>query len=119
MKKILIVDDQAGIRLLLNEVFKKAGYETYLAANGLEAIRFLENIIMDCMLLDMRIPGANGIQILKHLQKLGQKMPIIMMTAYGEQDLLDQAKELGATHYFTKPFDIKELQNIVNNLLED
>lgn len=46
-------------------------------------------------------------------------MPIIMMTAYGEQDLLDQAKELGATHYFTKPFDIKELQNTVNNLLED
>lgn len=119
MKKILIVDDQAGILLLLNEIFKKEGYETYLAANGLEAIRLVENIVMDCMLLDMRIPGANGIQILEHLQTLGQKMPIIMMTAYGEQDVIEQAKKLGATHYFTKPFDIIELRNTVNNLLED
>lgn len=119
MKKILIVDDQQGIRLLLNEIFKKEGYETYLAANGLEAVHFIENTVMDCMLLDMKIPGMNGIEILQRVQELGQKMPIIMMTAYGEVKLVEQAKSLGATHYFTKPFDIFEMKNTVNNLLLD
>lgn len=119
MKKILIVDDQQGIRLLLNEVFKKEGYEPYLAANGLEAIRFIENIKIDCMLLDMKIPGMNGIEILQRMEGMGRKMPIVMMTAYGEISLIEQAKTLGVTHYFTKPFDIFELRNTVNNLLKD
>ncbi|GEK33245.1 response regulator [Kurthia sibirica] len=119
MKKILIVDDQQGIRLLLNEVFKKEGYETYLAANGLEAIHFIENIMIDCMLLDMKIPGMNGIEILQHMHEMGQKMPIIMMTAYGEVALVEQAKSLGVIHYFTKPFDIFEVRNTVNNLFKD
>lgn len=119
MKKILIVDDQQGIRLLLNEIFKKEGYETYLAANGLEAIHFIENIVMDCVLLDMKIPGMNGIEILQRMQELGRKMPIIMMTAYGEVKLVEQAKSLGATHYFTKPFDIFEMKNTVNKLFAE
>lgn len=119
MKKILIVDDQQGIRLLLNEVFKTEGYETYLAANGIEAIRFIENLQIDCMLLDMKIPGMNGIEILQHLDGMGRKMPIVMMTAYGEARLVEQAKSLGVLHYFTKPFDIFEVRNTVNNLFKE
>lgn len=119
MKKILIVDDQQGIRLLLNEIFKKEGYETYLAANGFEAIHCMENIMIDCLLLDMKIPGMNGIEILKKMQGLGRKMPIIMMTAYAEIELIEEAKSLGATHYFTKPFDIFEVRKTVNDLLSE
>lgn len=119
MKKLLIVDDQQGIRLLLNEVFKKEGYETYLAANGLEAIDFIENKEIDCVLLDMKIPEMNGIEILQRMEEMGRKMPIVMMTAYGEVKLVEQAKSLGVTHYFTKPFDIFEVRNTVNNLLAD
>lgn len=116
MKKILIVDDQQGIRLLLNEVFKKEGYETYLAASGLEALHFIRNIKIDCILLDMKIPGMNGIEILQELSEMGLQLPIIMMTAYGEVTLVERAKSLGATHFFTKPFDIFELRKTVNNL---
>lgn len=119
MKKLLIVDDQQGIRLLLNEVFKKEGYETYLAANGLEAIDFIENKEIDCVLLDMKIPEMNGIEILQRMEEMGRKMPVVMMTAYGEVKLVEQAKSLGVTHYFTKPFDIFEVRNTVNNLLAE
>lgn len=116
MKKILIVDDQQGIRLLLNEILRKEGYETYLAANGYEAIHSIENIMIDCMLLDMKIPGMNGLEILEKVNELGRKMPIIMMTAYADVELMERAKTLGATHYFTKPFDIIEVRETVNNL---
>ena len=55
MKRLLIVDDQQGIRLLLNEVLKKEGYLTYLAANGSEALKYADEQEMDCVLLDMKI----------------------------------------------------------------
>lgn len=119
MKKILIVDDQQGIRLLLNEVFKKEGYETYLAANGFEAIHHIKNINIDCMLLDMKIPGMNGIEILQAIQQLGREMPIIMMTAYAEVELIEQAKTLGATRFFAKPFDIFEVRKTVNEMFSE
>ena len=70
MKKILIVDDQQGIRLLLNEIFKNEGYETFLASNGIEAVQYVDNNVIDCALLDMKIPGMNGLEILKHIKSL-------------------------------------------------
>ncbi|MEG0380425.1 MAG: response regulator, partial [Kurthia sp.] len=66
-----------------------------------------------------KIPGMNGIEILQQMEEMGRKMPIIMMTAYGEIGLVEQAKKLGVMHYFTKPFDIFEVRNTVNNLLKD
>lgn len=119
LKKILIVDDQQGIRLLLNEVFKKEGYETYLAANGLEALQYIDKIMMDCVLLDMKIPGMDGIEILKRITKQLPELPVLMMTAYGELDLIKEAEALGAKHYFTKPFDIYEVRDVVNKILKD
>lgn len=119
MKRILIVDDQIGIRLLLNEVFKNEGYETYLAANGLEALEYIGNTVVDCVLLDMKIPGMDGIEILKRIKAERKELPVLMMTAYGELDLITKAKELGATHYFTKPFDIYEVRDNVNKLLKE
>ncbi|QOV10361.1 response regulator [Viridibacillus arvi] len=119
VKKILIVDDQQGIRLLLNEVFKKEGYETYLAANGLEALQYIDKIMMDCVLLDMKIPGMDGIEILKRINKQLPDLPVLMMTAYGELDLIKEAEALGAKHYFTKPFDIYEVRDVVNKILKD
>ncbi|WP_042470833.1 response regulator [Bacillus ndiopicus] len=117
MIKILIVDDQQGIRLLLNEVFKKEGYETYLASNGIEALGIFKNEEIDCILLDMKIPGMNGIEILRELRKLSDKINVVMMTAYGEQALIDEAFQLGATKYFTKPFNIFEVRDAVNEIL--
>ncbi|WP_418301628.1 response regulator [Lysinibacillus fusiformis] len=117
MKRLLIVDDQQGIRLLLNEVLKKEGYVTYLAANGLEALKYADEQDMDCVLLDMKIPGMDGIEILRRLKEKFPKLPVFMMTAYGELDVVQEALNLGAIRYFTKPFDIFEVRDEVNKAL--
>lgn len=119
MKEILVVDDQQGIRLLLKEVFKKEGYTIHLAANGLDALRIVDEQNIDCVLLDMKIPGMDGLEILKKLKEKKAHVPVIMMTAFGEQDLMDCAKNLGAERFFTKPFNIFDIRNEVKMILGD
>ncbi|WP_432363650.1 response regulator [Sporosarcina sp. UB5] len=117
MKSLLIVDDQAGIRLLLNEVFTKEGFEARLAANGAEALQSVREKEPDCILLDMKMPGINGVEVLKRLKKDWPHIPVIMMTAYGEFELPIEAIENGAEKYFTKPFNIYEVRDAVNDIL--
>lgn len=119
VKKLLIVDDQQGIRFLLNEVFKNEGYEPLLASNGLEAIRFVENNPIDGVLLDMKIPGMDGLEILNRIKSLHKDLPVVMMTGNGDADLISNAKELGADHFFMKPFDIFEVKDTINKLLKE
>ncbi|TGN35243.1 response regulator [Lysinibacillus sp. S2017] len=116
-KEILIVDDQQGIRLLLNEVFQKEGFITHLAANGLDALKIAQTTNLDCVLLDMKIPGMDGLEILTRLKKENENLPVCMMTAYVEQDIMDEAKALGVARYFTKPFNIFEVRDEVKNIL--
>jgi two-component system response regulator (stage 0 sporulation protein F) len=116
-KKILIVDDQYGIRVLLDEVFKKEGYTTFQAANGTQALATAQNEQPDLVILDMKIPGMDGLEILKRIKTLDQSIQVIMITAYGELDLIQEAMRLGALTHFTKPFDIDELRQRVENYL--
>lgn len=118
-RKILIVDDQNGIRVLLQEVFSSEGYDTYQASNGHLALDIVKNKQPDLVLLDMKIPGMDGLEILKHIRKIDTDIKVIMMTAYGELDMIKEAMELGALSHFTKPFDIDELRVAVNKLLEN
>ncbi|WP_311081022.1 response regulator [Paenibacillus polymyxa] len=116
-KKVLIVDDQNGIRILLMEVFGSEGYETFQAANGKIALEIVEKEPPDLVLLDMKIPGMDGLEILKHLKTMNPDIKVIMMTAYGELDMIKEATELGAIMHFTKPFDIDEMRIAVNKQL--
>ncbi|MDQ0496081.1 MULTISPECIES: response regulator [Paenibacillus] len=118
-KKVLIVDDQNGIRILLMEVFGSEGYETFQAANGKIALEIVEKEPPDLVLLDMKIPGMDGLEILKHLKAMNPDIKVIMMTAYGELDMIKEATELGALMHFTKPFDIDEMRIAVNKQLRD
>lgn len=115
-RKLLIVDDQNGIRVLLMEVFSSEGYETYQASNGRLALDIVKNKQPDLVLLDMKIPGMDGLEILKHIREIDTEIKVIMMTAYGELDMIKEAMALGALAHFTKPFDIDELRQVVNDL---
>ncbi|RAK20471.1 two-component system response regulator (stage 0 sporulation protein F) [Anoxybacillus vitaminiphilus] len=115
--KILIVDDQYGIRILLNEVFQKEGYTTFQAANGVQALDVVQKHLPDLVLLDMKIPGMDGIEILKRIKAINQDIRVIIMTAYGELDMIQETKELGAIMHFAKPFDIDELRAAVKKHL--
>lgn len=116
-KKVLIVDDQNGIRVLLTEVFNNEGYETFQAANGKTALEIVKGQTPELVLLDMKIPGMDGLDILKHIKQIQEQTIVIMMTAYGELDMIKEATEHGAVMHFTKPFDIDELRQAVNSQL--
>jgi two-component system response regulator (stage 0 sporulation protein F) len=118
-KKVLIVDDQNGIRILLVEVFSVEGYHTFQASNGKIALEIVRNEVPDLVLLDMKIPGMDGLEILKHIKQMNESIKVIMMTAYGELDMIKEASDLGAIMHFTKPFDIDELRIAVNNELNN
>ncbi|MEH7107557.1 MULTISPECIES: response regulator [Bacillaceae] len=111
--KILIVDDQFGIRILLNEVFHKEGYTTFQAANGVQALDIVNKHAPDLVLLDMKIPGMDGIEILKRMKVIDPDIRVIIMTAYGELDMIQEAKDLGALTHFAKPFDIDDIREAV------
>ncbi|MDQ1000167.1 response regulator [Neobacillus niacini] len=112
-EKILIVDDQFGIRILLNEVFSKEGYQTFQAANGIQALDIVTKHDPDLVLLDMKIPGMDGIEILKRMKVIDPDIRVIIMTAYGELDMIQEARNLGAITHFAKPFDIDDIRAAV------
>ncbi|MEI2389996.1 response regulator [Priestia megaterium] len=116
-EKILIVDDQYGIRILLTEVLQKEGYTTFQAANGFQAIDITKEQAPDLVLLDMEIPGMDGIEILKRLKQHDETIKVIIMTAYGELDMIQEAKDLGALTHFAKPFDIDEIRKVVREYI--
>lgn len=112
-KKILVVDDQYGIRLLLQEVFSKENVHIFQASNGKQALDIIQTEKPDLILLDMKMPGMDGLELLRRLRKFNTEAKVIMMTAYGELDMVAEASRLGALTHFTKPFDIEELRTEV------
>lgn len=116
-EKVLIVDDQYGIRTLLNEILQKEGYKVFQAANGLQALDIVNKDVPDLVLLDMKIPGMDGLEILKEMKKIESNIKVIIMTAYGELDMIEQTKTLGALAHFSKPFDIEEIRVAVRKYI--
>lgn len=111
---VLVIDDQPGIRRLLLEVLAEEGYDVHTAANGYEGVQLVKDLKPQLVLMDMKMPGMDGIETLRELKRLGQANKVIMMTAYGELELVNQARELGAYAYITKPFDIIALCEMVS-----
>src|SRR5690606_38153568 len=96
------------------EVFSSEGYTTFQASNGKLALEIVKKESPDLVLLDMKIPGMDGLEILKHVKAITRDIKVIMMTAYGELDMIKEATDLGALMHFTKPFDIDEMRMAVN-----
>lgn len=116
---ILIVDDQPGIRRLLLEVLSENGYLVETAANGYEGLQKARETNPELVLMDMKMPGMDGIETLRELRRLAQSPKVVMMTAYGELDMINEAKELGALAYITKPFDIIALCQLIEENVKD
>lgn len=116
MKKILIVDDQKGVRRLLEELFKKDGWEVQLAADGKEAVERAEEFLPDIILMDMKMPNMNGLEASRIILEKFSDLDIIMMTAYGEMDIVEEALDTGVKRCITKPFDIINLRDTINQM---
>lgn len=116
-RSILIVDDQLGVRRLLFEALKDEFQVVYLAGNGIEAIEQVQQHNPDLVVMDMKMPRMNGLEVLKQLRKMNYKCPVIMMTAYGELEIVAQATKIGVQKYITKPFDLKDLRQLIRETL--
>ena len=119
MKKLLIADDQPGIRILLDEVFKKEGYDTVLASNGADALKQVQKDAPDCVLLDMKMPGLSGEEVLQEVKSQFPDIPVVLMSAYDEVESTHNEFVHQADHYFTKPFDIHEVRATIRRLLKE
>lgn len=115
--KILIVDDEKNMRWALSKALKKE-YEVYVAENGLEAIEQYNKVHPDIILLDIRMPKLNGIEVLKRIKETDALIPIIMITAHGDVKSAIEAMRIGALDYISKPFDIDELKIIIEKSLK-
>ena len=118
-RRIMIVDDQKGVRRLLEELFKREGWEVYAAADGKEAIEKAVQFQPSILLIDMKMPNMNGLEASQKILEKHQELAIIMMTAYGEMEVVKRALESGVRKCITKPFDILYLRDEVNRIVAE
>jgi CheY-like chemotaxis protein len=117
-KRVLIIDDEENIRELTRLALEAAGYEVGEAANGLEAFAIIgSDESWDAILLDQKMPGMVGIEILRRLTVMLPTTPVIMMTAYASVDLAVEAMKLGATDFVRKPMTPEILRNALTAAL--
>jgi DNA-binding response OmpR family regulator len=119
MDKILIVEDNQNVASTLERYLSKSGYRAYSRVDGLKAQAFIsENAIaIDLIILDIKLPGMNGLELCRHVRKTKIQIPILMLTNVGDVDVIVRALELGADDYLTKPFALPELLARVKALL--
>jgi len=114
--KILIVDDDKLLQNSLNYVLSEK-YETLIAGSGEKAIQVLEGNSPDLVLLDIRLPGMDGIETLENIKKLNPEIVVVMMTAYEDVKTVIKSMKIGAFDYLVKPLDIDELDVIIEKAL--
>ena len=117
--RLLIVDDEKNIRASIVDFFRIEGFETAEAQNGLAAQKLLAEQSFDGVVLDLRMPGMDGLTLLRWLRGEGRQIPVVMISAYGDiEDAVTAMKE-GAGDYLVKPFDPAELLLRVRRTIED
>jgi len=115
-ERILVVDDEPNMAWLFRQAFA-GDYEIVAASSGEQALELLRCLDIDLIMLDLRLPGADGIDTLRAARKHGFSGPVIVMTAFGEIKTAVAAMKLGAHDYITKPFDMDELRLTIESSL--
>ena len=118
MSKILVVDDELSMRDFLAIMLKKEGHEIVTAENGDAALKAIQAEIFDLVITDVKMPGTDGIEVLKTVKDISSETVVIMVTAFATAETAVEAMKLGAYDYIIKPFKIDELKLIINNSLE-
>ena len=116
MKRILIVDDNNVVQDVLNEFFKDR-YHVQLAPNAPQALSMIVRGAPDLVLLDVKMPGLDGLSLLKSLRDTGVTMPIFLMTGYDSLQVAQDALTAGANAYLPKPFDLMHLDRLITEAI--
>ncbi len=116
--RILIVDDEEVLRDVLEAVLRREGFDVLMAASGEEALSVLDHEDVDCVILDVMLPGISGIDTLRAIRISNPELPVVVITAFSSIDGAIEAMKRGAFHYIPKPFKNEEVVITVNKALE-
>ncbi|MCK5050405.1 MAG: sigma-54-dependent Fis family transcriptional regulator [Candidatus Cloacimonetes bacterium] len=118
MAKIVIVDDNKNMQIILQNLLADEGYEVISATNGKDGLKAIIEKSPDLVLLDIRLPEMNGIDVLQQITKFEKEILVIMITAYGDVETAVETMKLGAYDYITKPFVNEELKIVIRKALD-
>lgn len=119
MKPILVVDDEAIVRESIRDWLKDSGYQVSVAESGEEALKLIQDENFGVMILDLRLPGMNGIDVLKKVKVLKPDIKSIVITAYPTMLTQEEATRLGAIDYLVKPVFPDKLEALIRDTLSD
>ncbi len=111
--KILIVDDESAIRGFLSDFFKRKEYQTLEAKNGQEAVDMTRKEKPSVILMDITMPGMDGVLALRKIREFDQNVGVVMATSIQDEQIAKETAALGAYHYVLKPFDLQYLELVV------
>jgi CheY-like chemotaxis protein/archaellum biogenesis ATPase FlaH len=114
--KILVVDDDNVTRRLFSDLLKNEGHNITIVESGYKAIEQFENSIFDLAIVDLKMPGIDGIEVLKELKAINPNTYVVIVTAYGTVDTAVEALKFGACDFIEKPFKLRKIQEIITDL---
>ncbi|MCD6496745.1 MAG: sigma-54-dependent Fis family transcriptional regulator [Deltaproteobacteria bacterium] len=117
--RILVVDDEFSIRVSLGDLLRHDGYQVEVAESAEAALETLKTQSFDLMMVDIKMPGMDGLEMLKQVKENEPNATVVMMTAYGSIDSAVEAMKLGATDYVVKPFDPVRMEALINQVYEN
>lgn len=115
MKKLLIADDEPGIRKLYERELRREGYEVHMASSGQEAVKLAREVRPDLVVMDIRMPGMDGIEALNRILEEQNELPVVINTAYSS--FRDNFLSWCADAYVTKSSDLTELKETIHSIL--
>ena len=118
MSNILIIDDDDQLRKSFHKLLIEEGYNVKNAASGEAGLDLIQEEIPDMVVLDMRLPGMNGLETFQRIHEIEPKLPVIIMTAYGTTETAIEATKMGAFDYILKPFEIPDMLTVIQQALE-
>lgn len=110
--KILVADDQPGVLRLLQEILEEDGYDVITARDGRQILELISREPPGLILMDLKMPGMDGKQVLEELKKTDRKIPVIVMTAYDKNEIVEDIN-LEIKYYLRKPFDLEEIRSVI------
>ncbi len=115
--RVLIVDDNIGLLTTMSLILRHVGYSVITAKNGQEAIECVKRNNLQIIFMDIKMPGKNGVDVYKELKRIIPKVPVVMMTGYSRDDLVQEGIEAGVNKIIFKPLDMDHVINLIKEVV--
>jgi two-component system, response regulator, stage 0 sporulation protein F len=119
MSKILVIDDEPSIRDLLDTLLRRKGYVVVLAESGRKGLELFRRDHPDVIILDMKMPGMDGLTVLQEIHRVDPRQPVIILTGAGTAEMEQQVRALGVTEFVEKEFSLDHLGDSLKRILNN